>query len=184
MSVAFEVAITWVPWTIGVASSSLLAYYANNFVTSDIDATHGTITGTSGSAIMGVSAASMAVQAWAILEWMKYIIKREEGRITTHNRNAHYGRSMMAFWWIMLIFYLVAITSAALNVELVAQFDNLSVDVSSNKLGGTYGDATEGLSYATIGVGGVALLVYLYAEFFARDVTEPHPTVIEAHGGL
>ncbi len=184
MSVALEVAIQWVPWAMGVASSSLLAYYANNFVTSDIDTTHGTLSGASGSAIMGVSAASMAVQSWAIIEWIKYMVKREEGRVTTHNRNIHYGRSMMAFWWIMLIFYMVALTSAALNVELVAQYDSLAVTVSGNKLNGTYGDATEGLSYATIGVGGVALLVYLYAEFISRDVTSPHPTVIETHGGI
>lgn len=183
MSHIVEGVISFVPWTIGIASSSLMAYYSNRFVVSDIDTTHGTISGASGSAILGVSAASMAVQAWAVMEWIKYAIKREEGRVTTHNRNAHYGRSMMAYWWLMFIFYLVAIASAALNVELVTQFDNVSANVEGTKLGGTFGDATEGLSYATISVGGLALLVFLYSEFFARDVTEPHPTVIEAHGG-
>lgn len=183
MSYVLETAISWVPFTIGVANASLMSYYANNFVTADIDTVHGTITGASGSALLGVGTASMAVQVWAMLEWVKYIVKREEGRVTSHNRNAHYGRSMMAYWWIMLIFYMVAIASAALQVQLVTQYDSVAANITGGKLGGSFGDATEGMAYATIGVGGVALLTYLYAEFFARDITEPHPTVIEAHGG-
>lgn len=183
MSHIVEGVISFVPWTIGVANASLMAYYANNFVTSDIDTTHGTLTGASGSALLGVASASMAVQAWAVLEWIKYAIKREEGRVTTHNRNAHYGRAMMAYWWMMFIFYLCAVALSALQVQLVTQFDSVTATVQGGKLGGTFGDATEGMAYTTLGVGGVALFTYMYAEFFARDVTEPHPTVIEAHGG-
>lgn len=183
MSHIVEGIISFVPWTVGVASSSLTAYYGSHFVVSDLDTTHGTLSGASGSAILGVSAASMAVQAWAVFEWLKYAIKQSEGRISTRNHNAHYGRAMMVYWWLMFLFYLVAIASAAMNVELVTQFDNVNATVQGGKLGGTFGNATEGVAYACIGVGGMCLLTFLYAEFFARDVTEPHPTVIEAHGG-
>lgn len=183
MSYVLETAIAWVPFTVGVANASLMSYYSSNFVTSDIDTTHGTVTGASGSALLGVGSASLAVQAWAVFEWLKFVVKREEGRITTHNRNAHYARAMQAYWWIMLLFYLVAITAAALQVQMVTQYDNVAVSVQGGELEGSFGDATKGLAYTTIGVGGIGLLTYLYAEFFARDPTQAHPTVIEAHGG-
>ena len=78
---------------------------------------------------------------------------------------------------------LVALTSAALQVQLVTQFDSVSATVSGSKLGGTFGDAVEGMSYATLGVGGLAFFTYLYAQIFARGLTEKHEVVIEAHGG-
>ena len=138
MSQVLEVAISFVPWTVGVANASLMAYYANNFVTADLDPTHGTISGPSGSALLGVSAASIAVQSWAVFEWIKYALKREEGRVTSQNRNAHYGRSMMAYWWIMFLFYLVTIAACALQVELVTKYDSVAATVQGGKLGGSF----------------------------------------------
>jgi hypothetical protein len=183
MSVVLETAIHWVPFAVGIADASLTAYYANHFSISDVDTIRGTLGGQSGSALLGLSAASIAVQGWAMFEWIKLAVKKEEGKLSSHSRNMHYGRSMMVYMWIMLIFYMVAISSAALNVQLVTKYSDVDAVVQSGKLGGTFGDAVEGLAYATIGVGGMGLFTYLYAEFFARSINERHPTVLEAHGG-
>ena len=177
-----EIGTQFVPLAVGLASAGLTSYYANNFPVSDIDNTHGTISGTAGSSMLGLASASIAIQSLATLEWIKYIIKREEGKMTTHNRNQHYGKSMQVYWWIMLIFYMVAIVAASLNVELVSQYGSMAVEISGNKLQGSFGTATAAMNYVTIGFGGMSLLVYLYAEFFARDLNEPHPITIEKHG--
>jgi hypothetical protein len=144
-----ETAIMWTPWAVGMADAGLTAYYTNNFVTNDVNtaASPSEIGGNSGHALLGLGAASLAVQSW--------------------------------------IFYLVAIVSAALDVHLVTNFGdvNANVDTNTGKLNGSYGNAVEGMSYATLGVGGLSFFVYLYAEFFTRRMDEPHPTIIEAHGG-
>ena len=89
-SAAIEVVIQWVPFLVGMTNAGLMSYYANKFPSGDIDTNHGTITGTAGSAMLGLSSATIAVEAWGIFEFFKYIIKREEGKVTTQNRNAHY----------------------------------------------------------------------------------------------
>lgn len=184
MSVILETAIMWAPWAVGMANGGLSAYYVNNFVSADVDTTRGTLSGSSGHALLGLGGATLAVEAWAVLEWIKYVIKREEGKVTTQNRNVKYGKAMMVFWWLMLLFYMVAIVSAALDIHLVTNFENVDAEIDGSKLNGSYGDAVEGLSYSTLSVGGVAFLTYLYAELFTRRADEPHPTMLEAHGGV
>lgn len=183
MSIVTELAIMWLPWTIGMSSAGLTAYYANNFVTADIDPARGILSGGSGEALLGLSSASIAVQGWAIFEWVKYVLKRQEGKITMQNRNEYYGKAMMWFWWIMMLFYLIAIVLGALNIQLVTQYDSNAVTINGNKLNGSFGNAVAGMSYTTLALGGIAFFSYLYAEFGTRRMNEPHPTVIERHGG-
>jgi hypothetical protein len=149
-----------------------------------VDTTRGSLAGGSGHALLGLGGAALAVEAWAVMEWIKYVVKREEGKVTTQNRNVKYGKAMMVFWWMMLLFYLVTIVSAALDVHLVTNFGEVDAEINGSKLNGSYGDAVEGLSYATLSVGGMAFITYLYAEFFTRRADEPHPGILEAHGGM
>ncbi len=183
MSNTLEVTIMWTPWLMGMATASLTAYYANNFVATDVDYAKGSMVGDSGYAILGTSAASIAVQAWAVLEWWKYMIKKEEGKLMTHNRNANYAIAMKVFWSLMMIFYLVEITSCALNVRLVTHFSNLDVVVKNKQLNGPYGDAVEGMSYTVIALGGISFIMYLFAELATRHPDEKHVITIETHGG-
>lgn len=180
-----ETTILWTPWAVGMADAAVTAYYANNFVTSDLDSATNPkeLGGKSGHTLLGLGGATMAVQAWAVFEWIKYVVKREEGKVTTHNRNPKFGRAMKWFWGVMLLFYLVAIVTSALGVHLVTNYGNVDVSININKLNGTFGDALEGMSYSTLAMGGIAFFVYMYAEFFTRRMDEPHPTMIEAHGG-
>jgi len=181
-----ETTIMWTPWAIGMADAGLTAYYANNFQTGDIDTSRGELGGSMGHALLGLGSASLAVQSWAVFEWIKYVLKREEGKVTIQNRNLRYGKAMMWFWWMMLLFYLVAIVSSALDVHLVTNFGSVSATpptTTGGKLTGSYGNGVEGMSYATLAVGGISFFTYLYAEFFTRRMDESHPTIIEAHGG-
>ena len=183
MSIVLENVIMFAPWALGVAGGGLTAYYANNFDTADVDTSRGNITGVTGNSWLGVSAANLAVQSWAIFEWMKMIAKIKEGKIISQNRNRNYGRAMMWFWWLMLLFYVVVIVSNSLNVHLITNYNDVDVQVDGDKLNGGYGDAVEGLSYTVLALGGVNFFLYLYAELFTRDLKEPHPTFIETHGG-
>jgi hypothetical protein len=167
-----EGTVMWVPWIMGITSSSLIAYYGNNFVPTDLTLVSGNTiwSGASGNAVMGVSAATLAVESVALLEFFKYVLKAREGNIKVENSNPHYSRAMMYFWWLMMFFYLVAIVSCALNVTVVSQFGNepVGLSTSGSQLTGSFGSATLGMSYTTIGVGGLAFFLYLYAEIFAK----------------
>jgi hypothetical protein len=184
MSVVPEIVTQWIPFGIGVADAALTAYYVNNFVATDVDNTRGILSGKSGDAILGLSTASVAVQGWAVLEWVKYVLKRQEGKLSIQNRNERYAKTMLTFWWLMMLFYLLAIVLGALNIQMVTQYDSVPVTINGTKLQGSYGNAVAGMSYATLAVGGLSFLTYLWAEFGTRSMNEPHPRVTEAHGGF
>lgn len=175
--------VMWTPLAMGIASSSIIAYYGNNFVPTDL-ALVGTTTvwsGASGNAVMGVSAAALAIESMAILEFFKYMMKAREGKIKVENSNVPFGRAMMYFWYLMLFFYMVAIVSCALNITLVSQFDAqaVSLNTAGTQITGTFSNGTLGMAYTTIGIGGLALIFYLYAELGLKKgskvvMTETH----------
>ena len=185
MSIVLENVIMFAPWALGMADAAVTAYYTNNLSAANLDAVRGTVVGEPGNALLGLGAASIAVQGWAVLEWIKHMVKTKEGKITFQNTNRKYGRAMMVFWWMLMLFYLLAIVMGALTISFVTDYGNqdITLDTTSGKVGGTFGDATEGMSYATLAVGGVAFFTYLYAEFFTRGLTEPHKPWVELHGG-
>jgi hypothetical protein len=182
MALVIENIIMWVPWGLGMADAGLTAYYTNNFKLADVDVVRGTLAGESGTALLGVGSANIAVQIWAIFEWFKHLAKFRESKNTMTNRHEKYEKAMMVFWGMMMLFYIVAIVSSALDIHMVTNFADEAITISGDKLGGTFGDAVEGLSYTTLAVGGVAFFTYLYTELFTLKGS-PHPGFVEVHGG-
>ena len=186
MSALLESTITWSPFVLGTANAIVMCYFGNNFVVSDLTA-QGTWSGNSGDAVLGLSAATVAVQSVAVLEWFKYLLKRQTGaiKINASSANMNFSRVMYYFWWLMLCFYIVSIIFCALNIELVNNYGNLQVEIGGNNndlLGGSYGNAVMGMDYATLGLAGLSLGVYIYGEFGTRTWNEPKPVVTEIHG--
>jgi len=168
MGSVFDHIIAWVPWAMGVTNASIMAYYANNFVTSDVDLSRGKLSGTSGNVLLGTSAASIAVQTWAILEFIKYHVKKGTGELTVHGANHKY---MMAREWylgFMFLFFIVAIVSAALDIALVSDYSAQKITIRNGKLNGAYGDAVEGMAYTTVAVAALPLFTFIGSEIFAR----------------
>jgi ABC-type Fe3+ transport system permease subunit len=182
MSLVLETFIMFAPWALGMTDGALTAYYANNF--NSLNVVAGRVVGGTGNALFGTGAATLAVQSWAVLEWLKYVMKMQEGKISVQNRNKQYGRVMALFWWFMLLFYLVSLTLAALDVHLVTHFSQVDVSISTDEsLQGSYGYLVKGFSYASLAVGSLTFCTYLYGEIMARKRDEARPSYVEAHGG-
>lgn len=169
---ALETIVQWTPWALAVTSSSLVAYYGNNFVPTDLTLVSGNTvwSGSSGTSVLGVSAATLAVESVALLEFFKYIMKAREGNIKVENSNAQFSMLIRYYWYLMMFMYLVAIVSCALNITATTNFGNLAIGLSTSgsQLSGSFGSATLGLSYSVIGISGLAFFLYLYAEIFAK----------------
>jgi len=167
-----ETTVMWVPIVMGLTTSSVVAYYGNNFVPTDLTLVSGQTlwSGNSGNVVMGLSAATLAVESVALLEFFKYILKAREGNIKVESSNPQYSRTMMFFWYLMMFFYLVAIISCALNITVVSNFGNVAVGLSTSgsQLTGSFGSAVLGMNYTDIGISGLAILLYLYAEIFVK----------------
>lgn len=176
--------IMWVPWAMGVVNASLMAYYANNFPSADVDLTRGIISGTSGHVILGTSAASIAVQLWAMIEFLKYHVKKHTGELSVHGSNHRYMQAREWYLGFLLLFYMVAIVSAALDITLVVNYSGESVTIKNKKLNGSFGDAVEGLSYTTIAVAALPLFTYIISEIFTRKWNERKPIISELHADL
>jgi len=179
---AVETVVTWVPWTMGIASSAVIAYYGNNFVPTDLTLVSGNTiwSGASGNGVLGVSAATLAVESVALLEFFKYVLKAREGNIKVENNNPQYSRGMTYFWWLMMFFYLVAIVSCALNITVTSNFGNqpIGLSASGSQITGSMGSATLALSYSTLGVGGLAFFLYLYVEIFLKKGSKTKMTEV------
>ena len=101
-----------------------------------------------------------------------------------------------AFWWIVFISVLVAITSAGLDMEMLVnysgQYRDGGVDVplttpdTNATVGGTFGHATTYMNGAAVGFSGLALVIGLAGavmdkEAQARQEKEPYPTLDVSH---
>jgi len=177
-----EQAITWQPFVLGITTASATAYYLNNFVVSDLTSA-GDWSGNSGNAINGLSAATIAVQCVAILEWTKFLLKRKTGSLkidSSTSNNANYGKVMFFFWWLILCWYVICIIMCSLNIDAVNHFGKLQI-TNGPVLTGTYANAMSGMCYSTLAVGGIALGLFLYGEFGTRNYKDPKPMVTEIH---
>ncbi len=165
-------------WLLPMASLGLTAYYGNNFQVSDLDATHGTLSGASGCALLGTSSAALAVSGMAMMEWMKFSYKMKSGTIQISNMETKYARMMQHFWNLMFLFYILVIVTSALTITLVSDFYGQHVSAGSNGvLSDSFGSSLMGLDYASISVGGIAFLVYTFASMNKNG--EPMPQIKE-----
>ncbi len=153
----------WLPWAVGIANSSITAYYANNFVSSDV--VDGAIAGRSGHTLLAMAGATILAQTWGTLEWFNYKLKESEGKIRFQGRRSqstNSSRAMRAFWYMLIVFYLVTMASAAMNVHLVTEFDSTNASVNpGGKLNGPFGNGIEALSYASLAIGGLAMCTFV-----------------------
>lgn len=178
MSAVLDTMIMFAPWAIGMGNAGLGAYYTNNMSTSDVDEARGTIVHEPGHALLGTGAASIAVQGLAVLGWLKYVMKSKEGKIRVAGVSSEQSRAMKTFWWMLMLFYLLAVVLGALCIHWVTDHGNVdvSVDTTSGQVGGTFGDGVESVSYATLAVGALTLATYMYAEFFTpKSTAASHP---------
>jgi hypothetical protein len=136
------------PFGLGVTNSILAIDYTEKF---NIDKSN---------AFLGVSSASIALQTYAILYWFKYVIKHREGKITIKSNNPKYQKLMMYFWAIMMMFYILAFTTSLLGVNMVTGHHI----VVEEEIQGHQATAIKGTAYTSLVLGGMALLVYSYAQ--------------------
>ncbi len=155
--------------TMSVGSSSVTAYYLNNFVNNDIDVTRGTLSGTSGSTLLATSSAALAFQTLFMVNYFKYMVKSRKNMIRVNHPSETFHKFMNAFWSLMFLFSLLSIIVSALTIHMVENFSDLGITIDSdNKVNGTYGNAVEGLTYTVLAIGGLSLMVYLYTMIFVK----------------
>lgn len=108
------------------------------------------------------------------------------------HKSPHMTKVEHAFWWIVFISVLVAITSAGLDMELInnysGQYRDGGVDTplittdTDATVGGTFGDVTTYFNGGAVGFSGLALIVGLAGalmdkEAKMRSEKEPYPTL-------
>jgi hypothetical protein len=142
-----------VPFCAGLANSALIAYYGNNFVNSDVDPLHGTLSGASGSALTNLSAVTLGLQVAVALRygWVSIQRTKEGGQL---DRRSWFALAMS-------FFMLLSITLCVMTIVMVTEWSNVPVVVSvQRRLGGSYGTALMGLDYTTAFVGLVVTSLY------------------------
>lgn len=143
------------PFLLGLANAVAVAYYGNNFVSTDIDSVHGTLSGASGATLMSLGAATVGLQTVALAKTLQH---------ATTGR--HTSRRMKWVIALAVLFLVVSLTTALLSVVLVADYGALDVTVSAGGvLQSTYGNAVLATDYVTFGVGGLLLIGYAYLQF-------------------
>jgi len=179
LCLALDETLMWSPFMLGMSIAGMTAYYGNHFVSTDIDAVHGTWTGTSGSATMGLSGAALGVNSLAVLVWFKYLAKWKNNHIT--KPPGAYNRWKVYFWILMLFFFLLTIVLCSLNIVAVDQFlsQDITVNTSSGVIGGAYGNAMLGIDYTTLALGAISFIVFLIAEFHKRTDETRRMTIQE-----
>jgi hypothetical protein len=142
-----------VPFLAGIANASLISYYGNNFVPTDVDPQHGTLSGTSGSALTNLSAVTLGLQAAVALRY-GWISIRQSSTAKQLDRHSWFSLAMT-------FFMLLSMTLCVMNVVMVTEWSNVPVVVSvQRRLGGTYGTSLMSLDYGTLGVGLVVTTLY------------------------
>lgn len=171
MSQLLQLSIALTPWAWGYGHAIMNAYNVNNFeVTSD------------GHDLLIISGAAIAVEGWAIMEFIKFYWKKRKGQIRINPEKSSYGKWMTWFWIVNLVFYIMVIALSAMNIYQVDHPDNIDLTVNDGQVGGSFGNALKGMTYANIAVGGIAFLIFSLTELHRLRKKEPKPIMVEYSG--
>lgn len=141
---------------VGLALAGTSTYYSNKFVNTDVIA-NGGWGGRSGNVMLGLSASALTLAGVQLLHKMK----PKNGDVSG-TKTGYVPASRAYFYAAMLFFMLLVILLSALTITLNTNFNDAAVSVTdSGKLTGTFGNAYQGISYATLSIGGVLFLWYL-----------------------
>lgn len=140
---------------VGLALAGSSTYYSNSFVNTDITP-NGGWGGRSGNVMLGLSASALTLAGVQLLHKMK----PKNGDLGS--KTGFTPSSRAYFYAAMLFFMLLVILLSALTMTLNTNFNDSAVSVTdTGKLTGTFGNAYQGISYATLSIGGVLFLWYL-----------------------
>jgi hypothetical protein len=152
------------PFAAGMANAGVGAYYNNALPTADIDDTHGTLSGTSGSMLMAFGGVALGLQTLSLSKCFLHCMnRRNEGDC-----------SKLWFWRAFAMFFAISFLYALMNMVMVSNFSALKVTVGSNGVvKGAYGITMQTLDYATIALGLTAMGLFCGYHF---NVISEHDT--------
>lgn len=168
----------WSPLLLGVVHAGYNVRLASDFPENDIG--NGEWNGETGHALMGGSGAVIAIQAISIIFWLNWMLKEREGKIKTQGNDPDFASGMGKFWILMLIFYILSMSLAVIDVIIVMDFDGDKAKVVDDKLKGTLGEHVYGLAAGVLGVAGALVIYHKYLTYGVRSKKKKY-NFIEVH---
>jgi len=121
--------------------------------------------------------ANIAASSTALLGMLMWYYKQKKGDIKMEKGNENYERMMKAFWFMLMIGFILALVLAAMDVHMFVTDDSVEVRVEDGKLKGSYADTLFGLAIADIAALGCAIGILAYARYGTGQNKAPRGSI-------